>query len=42
MHQYIKHEAKWDASNPVAIFSKQHVGNGNLQITAAICIGGVK
>ncbi len=42
MHKYIKHVAAWDASNPVAIYSKQHVGNGNLQITAAICIGGVK
>lgn len=42
MRQYIKHVAAWDASNPVAIFSKQHVGNGKLQITAAICIGGGK
>lgn len=42
MHKYIKHVAAWDASNPVAIFSKQHTGNGNLQITAAICIGGGK
>lgn len=42
MHQYIKHEARWDASNPVAIYNKQHIGNGNLQITAAICVGGGK
>lgn len=40
MKQYVKHESRWDANNPVAIFNKERSGNGCLKISAAICIGG--
>lgn len=42
MKQYVKHEAKWDANNPVAIFSRERLNRGCLKISAAICIGGGK
>ena len=42
MKQYVKHEAKWDANNPVAIFSRDRLNRGCLKISAAICIGGAK
>lgn len=40
MHKYIEHSYRWDASNPVALFSKKRIGNGEIKINGAISVQG--